>query len=57
MSKRADTEAVEGRLELCYNRKWFSVQDHSNNYRLNRDIVCQSLGYGLNTGEKCYSSY
>ena len=49
MTKRSDTETIEGRLELCYNRNWFSVQDYSN-YGLDEDLVCQSLDYEINIG-------
>ena len=53
MTKTSDTEAIEGRLELCYNRNWFSV-DYDNGYYLDENVVCQSLGYEINTGKKCY---
>ena len=56
MTKRSDTEAIEGRLELCYNKNWFSVNYNNRYYGLNPNVVCQRLGYEINTGKKCYDN-
>ena len=52
MTKHSDSETIEGSLELCYNKNWFSVK-YDYYYRFNKDLVCQSLGYGVNPGKNC----
>ena len=44
---------IEGRLEICYNKKWYSLARDIFPFSVrNARLVCQSLGYGVNAG-KC----
>ena len=54
MTPSSNTEAIEGRLELCYNRNWFLIQDH--HFFFDIYSICSKLGYGINTGKNCQYS-
>ena len=44
---------IEGKLEICYNKKWYSLAQNNFPFTVwNEKFVCQSLGYEANAG-KC----
>ena len=44
----------EGRVQVCYNGKWHSIcSDNWSEMNGEADVVCSTLGYSAQLGQKC----